>query len=772
MTFLNAILLGGILAGAIPVIIHIINRNRFRQIRWGAMHLLEQILRVRRRRLRIEQILLLLVRIAIPVLLALCMARPVLTGAKALLGKAKTSLVIVLDNSYSMNAFGATQSHFDQAKAQINAILNSLPRGSEVSIAWMSGRASSELGPTFDLARLRGLLAAKKQGFGVADPPAAIEAASGLCSKAHYVDRDLVIMSDFQKISWGPDTAQARQRATDLVRNLPIAPRLTLFRVGKEATDNVAVESLEVSRPILGVGQNIQVRSAIKNYGKTAFEDMRVYFRVDGDNRAASQITLGPGESGQVVFSHAFAAPGSHVIEVYADADPLKADNFKRYSIPVWDKLPVLLVSGDTNPEPLQAETAFLQIALQPFASAAVTLSDLIIARVITPDKLTTQELTEHRAVVLANVPQLSDQQVKALEDFVSRGGGLLVFPGDRINQDWYNTELLASGQPAAAGQGLLPCKFAQIVNAAPATLEADTLSSQPAGPARSAWGRLAPDGEAHIVARHYDHQALELFNDPRNGNLQGAMLQTWYKLAAPEPPQGVARLTSPQNVTVAAHLDTGDPFLVEKQFGKGRVIQCCTACDDDWSNLPARPAYLPLMQQLVTYLASTVYPPRNVNVGEQLAALLRPENADKAATITDPDGKRHEIKAVLKEDHCLVEFADTELPGLYVLETPDNETIHFVVNTSRAESDLKLLDDKEFADLAEVMQAKAVSSAEQYLQLDKQRRFGREIWKPLLAAVLVLLFLEVLLQQRFAMVKKSRKVRLGTAGAGWPGSQ
>ena len=109
MTFLNAILLGGILAGAIPVIIHIINRNRFRQIRWGAMHLLEQILRSRRRRLRIEQILLLLVRIAIPVLLALCMARPVLTGAKALLGKAKTSLVIVLDNSYSMNAFGATQ---------------------------------------------------------------------------------------------------------------------------------------------------------------------------------------------------------------------------------------------------------------------------------------------------------------------------------------------------------------------------------------------------------------------------------------------------------------------------------------------------------------------------------------------------------------------------------------------------------------------------------------------------------------------------------------
>jgi hypothetical protein len=71
MTFLNAILLGGLLAGAIPIIIHIINRNRFRRVQWGAMHLLEQILRTQRRRLRIEQLILLIVRTAIPSLLAI-----------------------------------------------------------------------------------------------------------------------------------------------------------------------------------------------------------------------------------------------------------------------------------------------------------------------------------------------------------------------------------------------------------------------------------------------------------------------------------------------------------------------------------------------------------------------------------------------------------------------------------------------------------------------------------------------------------------------------
>jgi len=750
MTFLNAILLGGVLAGAIPVIIHIINRNRFRRIQWGAMHLIEQIIRRRRRRLKIEQILLLLVRIAIPVLLALCMARPVLTETDALRGKAKTSLVVLLDNSYSMNAFSGAGSQFAQAKTQINTIVNALPRGSEATVAWMSGRASSQLGPTFDKTRLQGLLSAKKEGFGSADAAAGIEAAAGICSSAHHLDRELLIISDFQRITWASDTAEARERALDLVRNIPIPPRLTLLRVGKEATGNIAVESLDVSRPIIGVAQNLRVRAAIKNHGKTTFEDMRIHFRVDGQNRSASQMTLGAGESAQVVFSHAFEAPGSHVVEIYADADPLAADNVRRFSIPVWDKLPILLVSGDTNPAPMQAETAFLQIALQPFTSAAATLSDLITTRVITPDKIAANDLMENRVVVLANIPQLSDAQVKMLEDFVGRGGGLLIFPGDRINADWHNTKLLGSGA------GLLPCRFAQIVASGAA-------NAPPAGP--------AGDGEAHIIAQRYEHPALEFFNDPRNGTLQGAGVQTWFKLADAQSPSQNPQVTQvPEGtpyggtpygetpsggVTIAAHLDTGDPFLVEKQFGKGRVIQCCTACDDDWSNLPVKPAYLPLMQQLVTYLASTVYPPRNVGVGQQLAALLGPENADKTAIITDPEGRRHEIKAQLRDDHCLVEFDGTELPGLYVLETPDNETIHFVVNTSSAESDLSALDDAEFSELARQMQAEAVSSAEQYLQLDKRRRFGREIWKQILAGVLALAFVELILQQRFGMVKK-----------------
>ena len=109
------------------------------------------------------------------------------------------------------------------------------------------------------------------------------------------------------------------------LRKMPIPPQITFFDVGAEVKDNVAVESLDFSRLMVGVGQKIQIRANIRNFGDVPYPELRVYFKVDGTEISASQIRLGPYEKGQVLFSHAFQSAGSHVIEVVADADALKA---------------------------------------------------------------------------------------------------------------------------------------------------------------------------------------------------------------------------------------------------------------------------------------------------------------------------------------------------------------------------------------------------------------------------------------------------------------
>jgi hypothetical protein len=713
MTFLNLILLGGAAAVVIPIVIHLLNKNRYRTVPWGAMHLLDMTLKVSQRRLRLEQLLLLLLRCLVLAALAFCMARPVLTGASLLVGTAKTSLIILLDNSYSMDHRAAGAANFDQARDLAAKVVGELGRGSDVTVFQMAaGGAPLHDTPVTDLSRVAKELRALESGFGKADVVASLEKAAGATAKTPQSYREIIVISDFQRVSWPEKEGAARWRITSQLHKMNLPPQLTLFHVGAEGRENVSVESLDFSQTVLGVRQPVTIRASVRNFGERALPDLRVFFRVDGVERAASQIALAAGEQNQVLFTHTFDTPGSHVVEVVTDADPLKADNTYAASIPVWDHVPTLVVNGDPSPEPLRGETDYLQIALQPFQQEKAQLSDLITSTLVTPDALDEKALAGQRVLVLANVSRLSDASLRAVKDFVRDGGGLLLFPGDRVNTAWYNQELAAFG--------LMPTPFLAL--------------------AGSRDGKTAP---TRIVTQHFSHPALEFFNDARNGNLADGQLQQWFRLREPPPNDTL--------LNAFARLDSGDPFLVEKKFGEGRVILCAAPCDADGNNLPMRPFYLPLMQRLVTYLASTVFPPRNLEPGQPAVAFLPTDSVKKKAVITDPLGEKHEVTLIAKGSRGVFEFAKTQRPGLYVLAAPDGTTTHFVVNTNREESDLRQLPESERAAAAKAMGAELVGSVEEYKALDRRRRFGRELWQPVLWAVLGALFGEILLQQFLA---------------------
>jgi len=662
--FLNAILVAGVTALSIPLIIHLLHRSRYRVVRWGAMHLLAFRERHQKRRLEIQHLLLLLIRCAIPALIALCMARPVMTGVRSLLGAAKTSTVIALDNSDSMNV-GNT---FTQAREFAQKIVDRLPRGSEAAVVLMGGRPAPLLDqPTFDTSRVSYELSRQQAGFGAANVPVSLDLAAGILKKMHEAHREMIVISDFQRTSWSNTNAPA------------MPPAATFVHLGREEKNNVSVESLDLSRSLIGVGQKLQVRAHLRNHGDAVYRDLRVYFRVDGVERAASQISLGASEAGQVLFTHAFDAPGSHVIAVTVDvADALNSDNTFLASVPVEDCLPVLLVDGAPSNEPLRGATDFLEIALAPSPASLVA----------TRTSNQADNVASNRVVVLANVAQLSDEHVRSLTEFVRRGGGLLIFPGNRINTVWWNSR----------GKALLPVPFTAL-----------------------------SDDPTSISVQHFEHPALELFNDPRNGDLSAAGIQHWFKFAE-----------APTNTFVLARLATGDPFLVEKRLGDGSIICASVPADAEWSNLPTRPFYLPLMQQLVTYLASKATPPRNVEIGQSLVAVV-PD--DKPVELTDPAGERHR----LKPESRLVRYDDTRRPGLYTLDTP----IHFVVNTARSESDLEQLTPPQIESFAKTFGANVVTSWDEYRQLDQRRRYGREFWRPLLWLVIALIFVELWLEQK-----------------------
>ena len=159
-------------------------------------------------------------------------------------------------------------------------------------------------------------------------------------------------------------------------------------------------------------------------------------------------------------------------------------------------------------------------------------------------------------------------------------------------------------------------------------------------------------------------------------------------------------------------------------------------------------------MQQLVTTMATQVTPPCNIQTGEPAVAILPADARDLPLSLTTPDGTRHTVRPTGRGTRSVVQFSETQQPGVYTLTGPDARPLHFVAETSRAESDLRLLDSEHMQSLADDLGADVVRSSAEYLELDRTRRHGREVWRFLLLAVAGLMCVELMLQQRFTRVR------------------
>ena len=730
MNFLNGALIAGAAALAIPIIIHLFHKSRFKVVKWGAMHLLEMVIRTNQRRVRMEQWILLAIRCALPVLLAFAMARPIWKGASRLLGDARTSTVVLIDNSYSMDASRAGATNFTLAKDNAQQLIAGMQSKSEVHVILMGqgGRGLLDA-PTYDLSRVTQVLGKTTAGFGTARIPQALDFAAGTLDAMHEPVRQVIMMTDFQRVSFDPAEDKLIAAALDRMGKQALPPSVTFWDVGQDVKENIAIESLDFSRLMVGVGQQIQIRANLRNFGAANHGDLRVTLKVDGKDKAASQVALGPQSKAQVLFTQSFESAGSHVVEISTEPDALAADNSFLASIPVRDRIPVLLVDGapGDTPSDIRSETGYLQIALSPFMAGKVEQADLLQTHVVALEGLNAKVLAEAQVVVLANIKRLGDDQMKALEDYVKTGGGLLVFPGDKTDTAWWN----------GAFAKLAPLPLGAI---------AGDLKEGVAG--------------MGITSQRFEDPALELFNDPRNGSMAEAAIKVWFRMRAPEKTGGA---TDP---VVLARLDSGDPFLAEKAFGEGRVIACATAADADWSNLPARPFFLPLTQRLCVYLASNVYPPRNLDIGQQLLSFLPADAAGKKALLTGPDGIPMEVPVVKKELRGVVEYGPVFSPGLYTLVPPAGQPIHYAFNADRRESDLARLTEQEVAELAKSHGVPVVHSLDEYRHLEHQNRFGTELWKWFLWALLAFTFLELVLQRWFTRRRSKVPVKSLSAAA------
>ena len=730
MTFLNGVLLGGAVAGTVPLAIHLLNRNRTRIVRWGAMQLLQADPKQKRRDIELEQIILLLLRISIPILLALCMARPIASSLKASVHSAPASIVLILDDSASMGASAGDTSSFEKAKSNASEFINSLGRGSEVAVISTTHSKRPLVLPTVDTTGAAQKVRALLPSHQAADIPAAVENSAESLAGMHNPLQRVVLFTDFQSANWGEQKAEQLRASVRRLSALNHKPAVTLFDTGPFQSENAALESIDFTKLPVAANQTVRFTATVKNYGSQPKTNIPVYWKVDGISVANTPATVAPHQSTQVQIERSFDTAGTHTIEAGIAGDSFLSDNSIYATLDIQNAISVLIVSGKLGGEPFQGETDFLELALQP-RTRANRQGTLFSIRTIPAKDLSAKHIGDTRVVVLANTPRLKDNQVKLLEELVHSGGGLAFFPGSRTDLSWSNQALHADGK------GLLPSTLAEAVNSA---------KDNTAG--------------IRIAAGPYTHPALQIFNSDEN-NLAGIEIQTWYKLSASpllsskETGSGLEKAT-PEAAFIFLSLENGDPLFVEHKYGAGYVIQGAIPCNAEWSNFPTRPAFVPAMQRLVGHLHTASSETAPLKAGEPLFAQVPIEAGTFA--IRSPDGSAHAPVIEKTKDRSIIRFEKTSQPGFYKLEGAGSKDRSFAVNADRLESNPARLPSAEIESLSKKIGADLVLNADALRDSIASTQFGRELWHPLLLVLLVFLFAEIALQQRFNPRAPARK--------------
>ena len=727
----NTALLWGTLLIASPIIIHLLSKRRFRIVDWAAMEFLLDAERRNRRRIRLEHLILLLLRCLAVILLALLVARPFLrrTGlaARAVQG-ARFERIIVLDDSPSMAARLGSKTVFDEARRLLIEFVRQTARerpGDTLTLVVTSQPERPVLNGQYLTAdKLEGTVRAI-EGLEVSDKPASFDTAllalDEMLSGPHgSLNRVVTIFSDLRRRDWiqarsqGGAASQADRTggiAGALERISEKADGVALVDLGGDWAPNLAISELSVQEKELVADVPARFEVVVTNHGETDASDVAVTFT--GGDAVPLRRTLDlvkAGERAAVPFTFTFQEPGSVPVQADIAADALPRDNTRYFAARVRKGIHILLVDGEPSAEYGRTETFYLRRALAP---PGESLSGNVV-EVVTENQFEGMPLEHFQVIFLANLYRLTEDRIEAVGRWVRAGGGLVFFLGDQVDEALYNEKLYAGGT------GLFPLE----------------LSALRGNEAAREW--------VHFSQGSVNHPVLRVFEGAQNPFLRRVKFFRWWEGALSK-----EALASGTAHVVATYDDPGaSPAIVEKKIGDGRVLAVTTTADAEWTSWPADPSYLVTILEMARYVTRATAGDAAVGVGLPIRTSLDPARFTSEVAVEPPGADEPtEVLATTTDDgkQMLLRVDDTSRRGMYRLtlkrHDESTETLHYAVNVDPAEGKLRPADREELSRLLGETEVAVVNAAD-FLARDVSGA-KLEIWRALLVALVLALCVE-----------------------------
>ena len=641
-------MLGWLAAATLPWIIHRLYRRQHRITSWAAVELLLSAMRHRARRVQIQQWLLLAVRTAILVLVALAVAEPALRQlAIGAGGKALIHRIIVVDQSYSMGCRQQESSRWQLAQTQARRLVESSDGGALTLVGW-SERAENLLGrPTFDTSVALAAIDDLQLSQTSANLPSVAQAVLAAIQRAELempqlAAHQVVFCTDLGRQTWQVDEAGRK-----LLEDIATQAQVNVVNVASGPSDNLAISALRIEPAITILQHEAAITATVTCYGQPTKNSVTIDFLVAGRRVDQQQIELSPNGEVTARFTHRFVDPGPQTVQVVlvGNGDCLPDDDSRWLVTDVRPRLNVACFAG-------QAGAADdLARALAP--GAEFGKADSVIApRLFSASELSEVNLTDYAAVLLSNVAELSSREATALTEYTRQGGGLAIFLGQ------------IEGEHALGDlQQLLPVEL---------------------------HGMSAP-GNYRFNPLEYGHPIVTPFRGQTQAGLLGVAVAQYQRFQLQ---------AKPPVAEVVLSFDTGDPALVVGRLGLGRVavsalpgsLAARTADGVPWSSFALSPSFLPVVRELVAYLIGDRWlQQRNIAVGEP--AIFAETSSTMPIDVRLPSGVQRTLPLLSAEDRGQHVFRETNERGIYRFSEGQHECARFAVNLDGRDSDLSPLE-------------------------------------------------------------------------------
>ena len=713
LTFLNQPLLWGLGLASIPVLIHLLYRRQYRRVEWAPMRYLKLSVQRNRQRIRIEQILLLLLRTLVVLLLFFLVARPVMhaEGLSSWLGgSGRVNRIVLLDDSLSMGYSDQGKSALGRGQEILADLVTTFGPKDRFTLV-LASQPKAPLLREVDLENVDELVRMIRNvqpadTFGAWQP--ILEAIDELIAGGSYPLHEVTLVTDMRRAGWEGQLAELGNRWAGG------RMRLRVFDVGIVPTSNAALVSLDQVDRLALAATPTRFEAQVRNDSGAELAGLDANFIVDDKPTLVRLPTLAVGETARLPLVATFQEPGLHQVAFELPTDSLVGDNSRWAVVHVQQSMDMLLVDGEPSTDPLGGETDFLALALSLAGEAAETFH----VEVVTDSEWASSPPTRPDLLVLANVAHLNSDQAILLERLVSAGTGLMIFVGDQVDPDNYN-QLLFKG-----GSGLLPASLESI-----------------------------SDGEfTGLLVEASEGSPLEALGQLNPAALERIKIRKSYEVKLPAGDAEGVRVLARWNNQSAA------PAVVEKVFGRGKVLLWTTAADRSWSDWPTESSYVLAVREAARAIARSTASLHSFTAGQPVRVELPASHDISEPAIEVPAGKEPKPLVVSETAPAQAEqggkspklvkalsYTDTRTAGLYKLTWRDSvsgpSSDLFAINPDRRESDLERFASDEFSALWGALEPEVISlSAGSDPSLAVR---GQEIWRTLAMGLFGLLVVE-----------------------------